>query len=296
LSPDLPLVSFVTPSLNQGLFIQQTIDSVLSQDYPWIEYVVVDGGSTDETLTLLERSDPRVRWTSEPDDGQADAINRALVAANGKYIAWLNSDDVYLPGAISAMVDFLETHPDHALVYGHADNIDANGRYIGAARQVEKFDARRLLNDIDFVAQPATLIRTELFRKAGGLDASLRWSFDYDLWLKLARDHPIGFLDKLLAQVRIHGGAKTTIGGLPRLLEIERMARNHGRRSIPSGFAARMAWLRMRASANAIRHARFVEAYREGRSGLASLAAYASYRLKRLPRLSHFDGNRGDAR
>jgi glycosyltransferase involved in cell wall biosynthesis len=289
---DPPLVTVVTPTLNQAEFIEQTIRSVLSQDYPRIEYLVADGGSTDGTLDILGTIDSRVDWVSEADEGQADAIDRSFRRANGTYLAWLNSDDLYLPGAISAMTGFLESHPDHALVYGHADNIDASGRRTGPARQVERFDRNRLLNDVDFVAQPATMIRKDAYLAVGGLDTSFRWSFDYDLWLKLAARYPIGFLDRVLAEMRIHQDAKTATGGLPRLLEIERMARGHGRQEIPNGFAARMAWLRMVAAAAAVRQARFLAAWGHGVSGVRSLAAYLVYRARRLPRLSHFDSAR----
>lgn len=278
---DPPLVSIVTPSLNQHQFIQATIDSVLAQDYPNIEYAVVDGGSTDGTLEVLAAAGPRVRWVSEPDGGQADAINRALERANGEYLAWLNSDDVYLPGAISAMAVYLTEHPDHALVYGHVDNIDPNGRPLGPAEQVEPFDAGRLLNDVDFVAQPATLFRRSAFEKVGGLDSSLSWTFDYDLWLKLAWSHRVGFIDGVLAQARIHSAAKTTTGGLPRLLEIETVARRHGRRYVPMGFEAEMVRARTQATIDAIRARRMPDAVHHARSGLRHLAAYAIHRFAR---------------
>lgn len=284
-----PLVFVVTPSLNQARFIPETIDSVLTQDYPNIEYLIADGGSTDGTLDLLAGDIRRLNWRSEPDGGQADAVNRAFSHAKAKYLAWLNSDDLYLPGAISAMVDFLEMHPDHALVYGHADNVNAEGRLIGPARQVEPFDAKRLLNDVDFIAQPATLMRRDAFLDVGGLDSSLNWAFDYDLWLKFARNYPIGFIDRVLARMRIHGAAKTSVGGLQRLVEIERMARTHGRRSIPNGFAARLAWMRASEAMVAMRHARFREATRQARLAAKSFAIYVRFRLHRLPHIRHFD-------
>lgn len=284
-----PPVLVVTPSLNQARFIPETIDSVLTQDYPNIEYLIADGGSTDGTLDLLAGDIRHLNWKTEPDGGQADAVNRAFSNAKAKYLAWLNSDDLYLPGAISAMVHFLEMHPDHALVYGHADNVNAEGRLIGPARQVEPFDAKRLLNDVDFIAQPATLMRRDAFLNVGGLDSSLHWAFDYDLWLKFARNYPIGFIDRVLARMRIHSASKTSVGGLQRLLEIERMARTHGRPSIPNGFAARLAWMRASEAVAAMRHARFREATHQARLAAESFMIYVRFRLHHLPNICHFD-------
>ena len=141
----LPLVTIVTPSYNQGQFIRATIDSVLTQDYPAVEYLVVDGGSTDGTIDILRSYGDRVRWTSGPDAGQTDAIHRGFAAATGKYIAWLNSDDVYLPGAISAAVAELEAHPGTGLLYGGAEFIDRDGARQCALRQAVDREAKALL-------------------------------------------------------------------------------------------------------------------------------------------------------
>src|SRR5688572_3449685 len=122
-----PLVSIVTPSLNQGRFIEDTVKSVLGQDYSPIEYLVVDGGSTDGTLAVLRRYDGALRLISEPDSGQAAAINKGLRATSGEILGWLNSDDVYEPSAVSAAVAYLREHPETAMVYGDASHIDAAG-------------------------------------------------------------------------------------------------------------------------------------------------------------------------
>ena len=107
-----PTVSIVTPSFNQGRFIRETIESVLSQDYPAIEYMVIDGGSTDETVSILKSYGNRIFWISEPDSGQSDAINKGWKRATGEILTWLNSDDVYLPGAIAKAADYLQRHPN----------------------------------------------------------------------------------------------------------------------------------------------------------------------------------------
>ena len=115
-----PTVSIVTPSFNQGRFIRETIESVLSQDYPAIEYMVIDGGSTDETVSILKSYGNRIFWISEPDSGQSDAINKGWKRATGEILTWLNSDDVYLPGAIAKAADYLQRHPNVGVVYGDA--------------------------------------------------------------------------------------------------------------------------------------------------------------------------------
>src|SRR5689334_11566829 len=140
-----PLVSIITPSLNQAAFIESAIDSVLTQDYPKIEYIVIDGGSTDGTLDILRRYGDRVRWLSEPDAGQSDAIDKGVRLTHGEILAWLNADDAYLPGAVSLAVAAFAEDPARALVYGDAQDIDIHGHVIGPSRQIEPWSMRRLL-------------------------------------------------------------------------------------------------------------------------------------------------------
>jgi glycosyltransferase involved in cell wall biosynthesis len=235
-----PLVSIVTPSFNQAAFIAATIESVLAQDYPRIEYLVVDGGSTDTTLDLLGRYGDRVRWVSEPDNGQADAINKGIALTRGAIVAWLNADDLYLPGAIARAVAELQAHPHAALVYGQAQFIDRGGALLGACSQVEPFNLDRLIDDLDFIVQPAAFFRRDAFLAVGGLDAQLRYCLDYDLWIKLALRYQVRYLPRVLARVRIYPTTKTASGGLERLEEIERMIRRYGRRRLPALFYGEM--------------------------------------------------------
>jgi glycosyltransferase involved in cell wall biosynthesis len=240
---ELPLVSIVTPSLNQGRFIEDTVKSVLGQDYPRIEYLVVDGGSTDGTLAILARYDGALRWVSEPDAGQGAAINKGASRTSGEILAWLNSDDVYEPQAVSAAVDFLRRHPEIALVYGDATHIDALGREIGPCAYVEPANLHRLIHEVDYIVQPAAFFRRSVFVAVGGLDESLRFTLDYDLWLKIGRRFPMAYLPRKLARYRLTGENKTTLGRFDRFEELERIGRRHGAGGLPAVFSVDYFWL-----------------------------------------------------
>jgi len=204
----LPLVTVVTPSFNQGRFIRETIESVLKQDYPRIEYLVMDGGSTDETLSILREYSDRLRWVSEPDRGQAHAINKGWRQATGSIVAYLNSDDVYLPGAIGHAVAALQAHPEAAAVYGEGYHVDEAGAIL-ERYPTESFDVDRL-REICFICQPTVFLRREAVESAGYLDESLRYCMDYDLWIRLARARNV-FVHTpyYLASTRLHADTKT---------------------------------------------------------------------------------------
>ncbi len=202
-----PLVSIVTPTLNGARFLEQAIESVLSQDYANIEYLVMDGGSSDGSAAILKRYEGRLHFVSEKDGGQADAINRGFARCTGEIFGFLNSDDIYLPGAISAAVRGFEEHPEAAVIYGSAWHVDANGRKTGDY-PVEDFSAAALARRC-FLCQPAAFIRSGAFRSAGMLDASLRFSLDYDLWARLAQHHGFARVSETLACSRLHDDAKT---------------------------------------------------------------------------------------
>lgn len=205
-----PLVSIITPSFNQAKFLRRTIESVLDQDYPKIEYIVIDGGSNDGSLEIIqEYEDHLTYWESIPDKGQTDAINKGFSRATGKYLAWLNSDDVYRPGAISDAVTYLEDHPDVGMVYGDCDFIDANDTVIGRFPAAQT-DYRKLRNGFVHVPQQASFFRRDLWEKVGPLDPSFYFAMDYDLWVRLAAEAPMVYLpDHIWAGFRLHGEAKT---------------------------------------------------------------------------------------
>jgi len=199
--------SIVTPSYNQADFLSQTIESVLAQDYPNFEYMVMDGGSTDGSLDILRRYDRRLKWVSEPDQGQTDAINKGFRLASGDVFAWLNSDDTYLPGALTEVAAFFEQNPTVGLAYGDIRTVDRAGRLI-KSRAAPEFDAD-LLARTDFIPQPATFFLASVWRTIGGLDATLNYMFDWDAWIRMASVCTVRKIPATLAEFRFHRQSKT---------------------------------------------------------------------------------------
>ncbi len=206
----MPLVSIITPSYNQARYLEATLLSVLNQDYPNIEYIVIDGGSNDGSVDLIRKYEARLAfWTSEKDKGQTDAINRGFNRAKGEILAWLNSDDTYEPGAISTAVAYLMENPELGFVYGDCNYIDASGSVIGAfnARQT---DLKKLQRGYVHIPQQAFFFRAELWPQVGPLDDSFFFAMDYDLWVRLARKAPCRYFPgRTLANFRLHEDAKT---------------------------------------------------------------------------------------
>lgn len=222
-----PQVTIVTPSLNQGRYLTDAIESVLAQDYPHIEYLVMDGGSTDDTLDILASYGDRITWISEPDNGQADAINKGFSQTGGAILGWLNADDVYAPSAVSGAVDAFLSHPHVGLVYGQGEIMDADGTVIRAFDEVEPFSLWRLLYGLDYILQPATFFRRASAETVDWLDDTLHFAMDWDLWLKLATVTDVLCVSDLLAYARVHDAAKTHLGGWARIRELGRLARRH---------------------------------------------------------------------
>jgi glycosyltransferase involved in cell wall biosynthesis len=202
-----PLVSIVTPSYNQGRYIEETILSVLNQDYPNLEYIVVDGGSNDNTIEILKKYEAHLTWISEKDRGQADAINKGFHMAKGEVLAWLNSDDTYLPGAVHQSVRYLEAHPEVGMLYGEGYHIDEDGELI-ERYYTEPFDYQRL-SEVCFICQPTVFLRAEVISTVGPLDITLDYCLDYEYWMRIAKRFRIGYLEKYLANTRLHLDTKT---------------------------------------------------------------------------------------
>lgn len=207
-----PLVSIITPSFNQARFIESTIQSVLGQDYPNIEYIVMDGGSKDGTVEILEKYNNRLTgWVSEPDKGQTDAINKGFARAKGQVLAWLNSDDTYNAGAVSAAVNYLIKNPQVGLVYADADFIDEQDRTIGRFPAAQT-DYLSLQRGYVHVPQQAAFFRADLWQQVGPLDPSFYFAMDYDLWVRLARISQVKYLPgSVWANFRLHSSGKTMV-------------------------------------------------------------------------------------
>ncbi len=208
-SKKFPLVSIVTPTRNQARFLEKTMKSVLGQDYPAIEYLVIDGDSTDGSQEIIKRYIHKLTYyRSEPDRGQTDAINKGFSHAKGDILAWLNSDDVYLPQAISHAVTFLTDHPEAGMVYGDANFINEDGSVVGRFPACQT-DYRRLRRGYVHIPQQAAFFRASIWKQVGPLDPDFYFAMDYDLWVRIARIAPIVYFPEVWACFRLHQDAKT---------------------------------------------------------------------------------------
>lgn len=227
----LPTVTVVTPSLDQAAFIADTLASVAAQRYPDIEHIVVDGGSSDGTVEILRGQGDALRWTSEVDAGQADAVNRGFARARGDVLGWLNADDLYAPGAVAAASGFLAEHPEVDVVYGDCVYLyqDAEPEEIRLVRG-RPFDLDPLLNVGCYIPQPATFMRRSALAGVK-LDTSLRFALDYDLWIRLARNgRRFAYLDRPLALFRITPGSKSGAQLAEFWREVRAVSRRNGGR------------------------------------------------------------------
>jgi glycosyltransferase involved in cell wall biosynthesis len=226
------LVTVVTPSFNQGEFIERTIESVLAQTGPFeLEHLVVDGGSTDGTLDVLRRYEGRVRFVSERDRGQSDALNKGFRMARGDVLAWLNSDDTYEPGAIAAAVEALR---EARWCFGQCRIIDERDREIRRSvtwyknRLSRRYSYPELLGRC-FVPQPAVFFRRDLLEEVGAVDERCRYSMDYDLWLRFGRLAEPRFVPRYLASFRWHAASKNGSSYRAAAWETLRTAARHAR-------------------------------------------------------------------
>ncbi len=206
-----PCVSVVTPSYNQAQFLEETILSVLDQDYPNIEYIVIDGGSTDGSADIIKKFERRLAyWISEPDRGQSHAINKGWQHARGDIVAYLNSDDLYTPGAITIAVQGLLSNPDSCMVYSDAVVIDERSNAIGAAKG-HPFDVGRVMTTQVKIPQPTMFVRRSALDTVGLLDERLHLCMDFDLWIRLGLKYPATYLPGVsIAKMRAHTAAKST--------------------------------------------------------------------------------------
>jgi glycosyltransferase involved in cell wall biosynthesis len=206
----LPRITVVTPSYNQGQFLEQTIDSVLGQNYPNLEYIVIDGGSTDNSVEIIRKYTGRLAfWVSEKDKGQSDAINKGFRRATGAIMAWLNSDDLYCDGALVRVAEFFGKHPEYGAVIGDLETIDKDSHFVDM-KKVVPVTFKRTLYSGCAVPQPSTFWTRKAWEATGELDANLHYLLDYEFFLRMqAKGIWFGQLKWPLAQFRLHRNSKT---------------------------------------------------------------------------------------
>jgi glycosyltransferase involved in cell wall biosynthesis len=229
-----PLVSIVTPSYNQGRFIEETILSVKNQTYPRIEHIIIDGGSTDGTLDVLRKHSDSLRWISEPDKGQSDAVNKGFRMAKGEIIGWLNSDDVYFSkDVISYVVNKFQELKDADVIYGNSVYVDEDSLILRTCYAISWFGYKLLLLG-DFIVQPATFLRKAVVREYE-LDVGIDLPMDYEYWLRLAKNGVrFKHVSKVLAGYRRHSATKTISGREEMKTQTRKVQEQYGQR-----FAAR---------------------------------------------------------
>jgi len=201
------LVAIVTPSYNQAPYLEQTIQSVLGQDYPRIEYLVIDGGPTDGSVEIIKKyADRLAYWVSEKDSGQAEAINKGFARAKGDILGWLNSDDYYFLNTISVAVRCFEQNPDVVMVYGDMMAVDGNGKTIN----ILKYKQLTLEDLLCFqiIGQPSVFFRRTAFEKVGPVEPTFHFMLDHHLWIRLARQGRILHVPQVWSAARYHAEAK----------------------------------------------------------------------------------------
>ena len=210
----VPRISVVTPSFNQGPYLERTICSVLEQGYPNLEYIIIDGGSTDESVEVIRRHERDLAyWVSRPDTGQSNAINKGLARATGTILAWLNSDDYYLPGTFEAIAEAAAAHPDSGAFVGEGQTVDTSGSIVDHKKPPPAIALETLFNWMDGgdFMQPSCFFRDTAWHAAGPLDEAIHIAFDVDLWMRMVKaGYTFLTIDRLLSKALLHPTAKTT--------------------------------------------------------------------------------------
>ncbi|MDZ4230424.1 MAG: glycosyltransferase, partial [Dehalococcoidales bacterium] len=208
---DNPLVSVITPVLNGVKYLEECIQSVLNQDYPYIEHIIVDGGSTDGTVDILSgyqaKYPDRIRFVSEPGTGVGEALNRGLGMAKGGIFGWVNADDFYEPGAVPTVVEFFKANPDAYFVFGGCNFINEKGEITGKYA-TKDFDLKKMINKANYIPQPSAFFRREVIERVGWFETLI--GSDRDYWIRAGMVFPIHRIEKVLSSFRVHAGSATT--------------------------------------------------------------------------------------
>jgi len=214
---NLPNISIITPTLNQGSFIEQTICSIIDQHYPHLEYLIMDGGSTDRTQEIVSKYKKNLTFISEKDTGQSNAINKGMKRVRGDIVGFINSDDYLEPGALDAVTSYFSANPSVMWVTGKCFVIDEAGKEVRKGVTAYKnFFLQYLrylpvLCVVQFISQPAKFWRRELIEQIGPFDESLHYDMDYDYWLRIWQKYPLGYIDRYLARYRVHTASKAVV-------------------------------------------------------------------------------------
>ncbi len=223
-------ISIVTPSYNQVQFIERTIESILGQKYPDLEYIVMDGGSTDGTVEILKKYSDQIIWKSEKDGGQSEAINKGLHMASGEIVAFLNSDDTYEPDALLRVADFFQNNPDFKWAYGKCKIVNEYGKEIRKPITayknllLKKYSYKKLLAE-NFISQPATFWKRELHKELGYINEDEHYTMDYEFWLRIGQKYPAGVIKSYLANFRMYNTSKSGSLTNPQFIDELRIAK-----------------------------------------------------------------------
>lgn len=221
-----PKISIVTPSLNQGRFLEQCLQSVLAQDYPNLELILIDGGSTDQTSEIIQKYNQYLTyWVSEPDKGQSDAINKGFRIASGELVAWLNADDYYLDNCLKNIASAFQQRPDASFIFGDGIRVDEQGaqKSIFWEGQQPVFDRTALVYGLNYILQPATFINLRHLKNINFLNPDLHYGLDTDLWIRLSEIAEPFAIPALLAASREYGETKTSSGSFARIEELRQI-------------------------------------------------------------------------
>ncbi len=225
-------ISIITPSYNQAHFIERTIESILGQDYPDLEYIVMDGKSTDGTVAILKKYSDRIIWKSEKDSGQSEAINKGLRRAKGDIVAFLNSDDTYEPGALRKVAEFFEKNPDIKWAYGKCKIVDESDVEIRKPITwyknllLRRYSYKKLLSE-NFISQPATFWRREIHKEMGYINEDEHYTMDYEFWLRIGKKYPAGVIHDYLANFRMYNASKSGSLSNPQFKDELRIAKSY---------------------------------------------------------------------